>query len=174
MTGRRALSLEPLTAEEFAPFGELVQPQGSGAVVNDGFARRYETGTQPRPADRDLVPCLAIYEVWPRAHPIVIDRVECHPYTTQTFLPQCGQPYLVVVAPIDRSGGPQADAARAFAADGSAGLTYHTGVWHAGLTCLHGRGTFTMLMWVGASEDTSFHDLAPALAVDAPGERESP
>lgn len=166
MRARLTLPLEPLTGDAFAPFGALVQASGPATTVNDGYGHRYAVDVQPGPAGPGLAPCLAVYTVWARPRPIRIDRLERHPHSTQTFWPQAAGPYLVVVAPGDRAGRPDPAGARAFAADGTAEITYHAGVWHAGLTTLAGTATFAMLMWTGAPTDTVFADLAGGLAID--------
>jgi ureidoglycolate lyase len=166
VSGWQTIPLEPLAAEAFAPFGALVRAAGPAQSVNDGYGHRYEVDVRPGPGGADLEPCLAVYTVWARPRPVRIARLERHPHTTQTFWPQAGGPYLVVVAPSDPVGRPAVAGARAFAADAGVGITYHPGVWHAGLTTLAGTATFAMLMWTGSAADTVFADLAPGLAID--------
>lgn len=143
---------EPLTAEGFAPFGEVLDYPGEPGRVffNRGLANA-------RPAARvDL----SVARLAPAARlPLRAEVMERHEHSSQTFLPVDVCRYLVIVAPA-ASDGPDESRARAFVAGGRQAVTYHAGVWHHGMTVLDRPGSFWVLMWCAGSGDEEFRPLA--------------
>ena len=95
-----------------------------------------------------------------------IKVLERHPYTTQTFLPlglsseDNKTAFVVVVAPTLRHGdgsfdGPDVVNAEAYIANGSQGVTYGVGTWHAPMIVVGEREVeFAVVQYVnGVSED---------------------
>ena len=61
--------------------------------------------------------------------------------------------WLVIVAPPDADGGPDASRAIAFLAGPGQGITYHAGTWHHPLTLLDRPGRFAVFMWRDGHHD---------------------
>ncbi|MHB2206890.1 ureidoglycolate lyase [Methylobacterium sp. CM6257] len=149
----RTLSLEEITSEAFAPFGDVlrrpVKPprqDNAGLIVND----RPGIGLN-----------LALVRSEPAAGLLPLRRLERHPHSSQAFLPLAVEAYLVVVAP-DRGGAPDERALRAFRVPGSVGINYRAGVWHAHMMTLETPGTFAMLVHEdGSADDCIFAFIAP-------------
>ena len=154
----------PLTAREpdptaFAPFGAFLQPP---AAVGERsmFSRWLE------PVAGFSQQC-HLNRVTPSTLPMTVDRVECHPYASQVFLPMGVSRYLVTVMPPDAAGTPDATQALAFLLPGTLGVVYHPGTWHAGIAELDSEATFAVLMWHGGEKDDVFAPIPP-LAVHPP------
>ena len=131
------LTVEPLTREAFAPFGEVVE--ASDAVrhftINAGNTERYHdlANIEPGPDGRVIV---SIFRGQPRSLPFTVQMMERHPLASQAFVPMSGKPYLVVVAPAGAP--PGVEDLKVFLARGDQGVNYATGVWHHPLLALDG------------------------------------
>ena len=133
----RTLTLEPLTAEAFAPWGDVIEASGESFPINGGMCDRFHdrarmefTGEGGR---------AGISVGWGRPYPLPhrFDLVERHPLGSQAFVPMTEDPFLVVVAP-DEDGRPGTP--RAFITRPGQGINYLRNVWHGVLTPL-GRAT---------------------------------
>lgn len=127
------LAAEPLTAEAFRPFGDVIATAGVSYPINDGMCDRFHdlarvevTGPGAR-----LGISLGYGRPYPLPHRFVL--VERHPLGSQAFVPMTEDPFLVVVAP-DEGGLPGRP--RAFVTDGAQGVNYLRNVWHGVLTPL--------------------------------------
>ncbi|MEQ9639172.1 MAG: ureidoglycolate lyase [Alphaproteobacteria bacterium] len=144
------LKTEPLSAEAFAPFGDVFQAPAQGARLD-----RAETLSNRRGAD--AAPCLLLATLAPSALPLEATLMERHPHSSQTFVPMAGGRYLVMVAPHAVAGGPDMARARAFIASPGQGVTYRPDTWHHGATVLDRDTTFAVFMWNdGSDDDTEF------------------
>ncbi|HRL21472.1 ureidoglycolate lyase [Alcaligenes sp. SDU_A2] len=138
------LTLETLTAQAFAPFGDVIQ--ASEAVnhftINDGNTERYHdlANIEPGPDGQVIV---SIFRGQPRSLPFQVTMMERHPKGSQAFIPQSGQPYLVIVAPAGEA--PKASDLRLFLARGDQGVNYATGVWHHPLMALNQVADFIVI-----------------------------
>jgi len=90
------LAALPLTAERFAPFGELIQLNGSPSR----FDKVLDNG---RPQAR---PNLDVSLRAAHTLPLRAERMERHLFSSQSFLPLDATSYLLLVAP---AGGEQPD-----------------------------------------------------------------
>ncbi len=135
-----ALTLEPLTASAFAPFGDVLAgppTPGERAYFTDGLtADRSGAGIS-----------LHVNHVTPSTLPYAAARLERHPHTSQTFIPQAVSRYVVLVAGPAPDGSPDPARLMAFWSPGSQGITYHAGVWHHGIVALDRPAHFAVLMW---------------------------
>ena len=119
--------IEELTAEAFAPFGQVIDLSADRAFeINDGFTTRHHALAQVS-SDADVI--LSIFEGRPR--PLSIAMLERHPKGSQAFMPLDARDWLAVVAET-----PAPDALRAFRCRGTQGLQYAPGVWHHPLLVL--------------------------------------
>lgn len=138
------LSVEVLTREAFAPFGDVIE--ATDAVhhysINGGNTERYHdlARLDPGPEGRVIV---SIFRGQPRALPFEVRMMERHPLGSQAFMPLSGRPYLVVVSAADET--PRADTLRVFLASGNQGVNYARGVWHHPLLTLEAVSDFLVI-----------------------------
>lgn len=133
---------EPLTADAFAPFGEVLDATGDFRLINAGLCRRHhdrarlDFGPEGRAG-------ISIFQAEPRSLPYRFDLIERHPDGSQAFLPMTQQPFLVIVA-----ASPDATP-RAFLTNGAQGINLRRGTWHGVLTPLHAPGLFAVVDRIG-------------------------
>ena len=98
------LKARPLTAAEFAPFGEVIEVSGPpDRLINQGLCGRHHDLAKMDFADGRAG--ISLFDAKPRQFPYLLDMVERHPLGSQAFLPLNGVPMLVCVAP-DAGGQP--------------------------------------------------------------------
>ncbi|MDR3376546.1 MAG: ureidoglycolate lyase [Ancalomicrobiaceae bacterium] len=151
------IAATPIDAAAFAPFGEVVDcPEGAGRLnfVATVDNRRADARTN-----------LACVRPPVTGLPVVIDKFEKHPFSTQAFLPLNVSRYLVIVAPtVD--GRPDPTEIKAFIAPAGIGISYLPGVWHCGMMLLDRPGTLAMLVHEdGGSGDCVYAPVAPFAVV---------
>lgn len=137
----------PLTAEAFAPFGDVLDASGDFRLINDGLCRRHHDRAALDFGD-DGRAGISVFKADPRALPYDFSLVERHPDGSQAFLPMSADPFLVIVAP-DEGGRPGQP--RAFLTDGAQGINLHRGTWHGVLAPLAAPGLFAVVDRIGAS-----------------------
>jgi ureidoglycolate lyase len=162
------VAIEPLTAERFAPFGDVVPAHAaSGRPVNQGRGRRSDLDRLEH-AGEAAEPRLAVYDLDPSPLPVRVDLLERHPLSAQLFMALEAATFLVVVAPTRRSGDPDLAGLRAFAASPREAVVYAPGVWHMPLVSLQAPARFLMAMWeTGDSRDCEEWRLADPLDVNS-------
>jgi len=133
----RTLTIEPLTAEAFRPFGDVIDIASSlnHFTINEGYAERYDDLARIDVGREAGYPRLSIFRAKPRSLPFALSLLERHPLGSQAFVPMSPQPYLVVVS----EGGNTPDLAsiRCFRAAPGQGVNYAPGTWHHPLLALH-------------------------------------
>ncbi len=144
----RTLRTEPLTAEAFAPFGQVLQtPMRGDANSNQGTAVRLDRVAALVSTRGSCPPNLAMVRALPQPLPLKMRLMERHPCSSQAFIPlQCSR-YLVVVAPTARDGSPDWAGLRAFVAGPGQGINYAVGTWHHPFTALDAPAELAMLAW---------------------------
>lgn len=150
----RVLIAMPLTADGFAPFGDVIdRTRPAERVINAGLCRRYhdrarlDFGAETDPPGR---PGLSLFDAMPRSLPLVFDLVERHPQGSQAFIPMTPAPFLVIVAP-DVDGHPGRPLA--FLTEPGQAINLHRGTWHGVLTPLAAPGLFAVIDRIGDSEN---------------------
>lgn len=150
----RTIRTEPLTAEAFAPFGDVLEVKGApDRLINQDLCGRYhdrarlDFGTDGRAG-------ISLFDAVPRALPYTLDMVERHPEGSQAFLPMTEAPFLVIVAP-DADGVPGTP--RAFLTAPGQGVNYHRGTWHGVLTPLSAPGLFAVVDRIGTTPNLQEH-----------------
>jgi ureidoglycolate lyase len=131
--------VRPLSAADFQEFGEVFAignctnvPQGAADLV------QVREGGKPN---------LLLLRVSPKPLPLVVNRLERHPYSSQSFIPLDGGRYLVIVAPSGAGGAPETNGLRAFIADHTQIVTLKPGTWHFEATTLADAMRFAVIMW---------------------------
>ena len=155
----RTILAEPITAEAFAPYGELLVPP------ND-FSRHYfDAGL----SNARLVarPSLSMAVAEPiKSLPLDAVHMERHAFSSQSFVPMDAARYLAIVAPHAAGGGPDTARASAFLVAGRYGITYRADVWHHPMSALDRPSTFAIVMWLDGGEgDTELLTLAAPFRV---------
>src|SRR3546814_16692963 len=100
----RTLTIEPLTKEAFAPFGDVIETAGSDYfMINNGSTRRYHKLATVKTAAPDDQAIISIFAAEALEIPLVIRMLERPPLGSQAFIPLLGNPFLIVVRPLGRS-----------------------------------------------------------------------
>jgi len=121
----------PLTAERFAPFGDVIETSVTSTQgMNDARFERFDdladinvdTGK-----DGHVAISIARSKT-PTVFPHRFDMVERHPLGSQAFIPLEPYSFTIVVAPPGES--VDIDDLQAFVTNGKQGINYHRGTWH--------------------------------------------
>jgi ureidoglycolate lyase len=151
MTG--VVKIRPLTAEAFAPFGDVLDTSGApDRLINAGLCGRWHD--RARLDFGDGRAGISLFLAEPRRLPLRLDLVERHPEGSQAFLPMTQAPFLVVVAP-DMGGRPGQPLA--FLTAPGQGVNYHRGVWHGVLCPLAAPGLFAVIDRIGPGSNLEEH-----------------
>jgi ureidoglycolate lyase len=136
-TPRFSLRIEPLHADTFAPFGDVIEAGATARqyAINQGFATRFHDLARLDVGAGTVL--INIFRALPRSLPMQLQVMERHPLGSQAFVAMAELPFLVVVAP------PTAELVvadiRCFRAEAGQGVNYAKGVWHHPLIAI-GRG----------------------------------
>ena len=138
------LRVQPLTAEAFADFGEVIDSAGHTPIpINNGMTERYHALARVDTGGSDGHALINLFHALPYALPLRLTEMERHPRGSQAFVPLQAQPFIVVVAPVGESVAP--GDLRAFVTDGRQGVNYRRGVWHHSLIALHAPARFLVV-----------------------------
>ncbi|WP_240230221.1 ureidoglycolate lyase [Devosia lacusdianchii] len=149
------ITIEQLTAEAFAPFGQVIELEGANHYpINGGMTERYHDlarvelgGVHPRPL-------ISIFRGKPYALPLTLRMVERHPLGSQAFYPLSDLPFLVIVA-ADLAGIP--DLPRAFLTAPGQGVNIAMNTWHGVLTPLQRECDFIVVDRGGEGNNLEEH-----------------
>ena len=142
------LKPEPLTADSFAPYGELISARDTPIMINEGNTERYHrlgnvtTGGE----DQQGQAILSIFRGQPRSLPMTIKMMERHPLGSQAFLPASDEPYLVLVCLGDKE--PDPSTFKLFIAQGE-GVNYPANCWHHPLLAINKVSDFWIVDRMG-------------------------
>lgn len=142
----RVLTARPLTAEAFAPFGDVLEATGASYPINAGMCDRFHDRARLEFTGEDGRAGISLGWGRPYALPHVFDLVERHPLGSQAWIPMSGDPFLVIVAP-DEGGVPGTPLA--FLTRPGQGVNYLRDVWHGVLTPLGRPAPFAIVDRVG-------------------------
>ena len=125
----RRITPVPLTKDEFAPFGEVIETDGAERrVINAGSTVRFHDLARVDVAAAGGYALINLFRAQPLPLPLAVRLMEQHPLGSQAFIPLDTAPFLIVVAPAGAAPGPAQ--LRAFVTDGRQGVNYARGVWH--------------------------------------------
>ncbi len=140
---------EPLSAQAFAPFGDVIEARGApDMVINEGLADRFhDLARLDFGAGRAGI---SLFRATPRALPYRLTMLERHPLGSQAFIPMQQAPFLVIVA-ADENGRPATP--RAFITSPGQAVNYHRATWHGVLSPLGEPAIFAVVDRIGSGEN---------------------
>lgn len=162
----RTIHPAPLTADAFAPFGDVLEATGApDRIINEGLCGRFHDR-----ARLDFGPDgragISLFKAEPRALPYRLTLLERHPLGSQAFIPMAHEPFLVIVAP-DAGGKPGAPLA--FLTTPGQAINFLRGTWHGVLTPLGAPGLFAVIDRIGEGPNLEEHRLAVPVDIALPG-----
>jgi ureidoglycolate lyase len=150
------ITIQPITAEAFAPYGDLMDCAGDpDMMINLGICGRHHDRAQ-----MDFTTGragLSLFNAQIRTLPYEFNLVERHPLGSQAFIPMSADGFLVIVAP-DVDGTPGTPLA--FETKPGQAINFHKGTWHGVLTPLSGSGQFAVIDRIGDGNNLTEFSLA--------------
>lgn len=147
------LRIVPLTAADFAPFGDVLEVAGApDKIINQGLCGRYHDLARLDFAEGRAG--ISLFKAAPRTLPLKLEMVERHPDGSQAFIPMSPDPFLVVVAPDD--GGVPGTPLAFETAPGQA-INFFRETWHGVLTPLAEPGLFAVVDRIGVGANLQEH-----------------
>ena len=154
----RPITIEPLTAAAFAPFGQVIALDGAKHYpINNGMTERYHDLARIELGGVHARPLLSLFRGQPYALPLSLTLVERHPLGSQAFYPLSPRPFLVIVAH-DVSGNPATP--RAFITSPGQGVNIAMNTWHGVLTPLEAESDFLVVDRGGDGNNLEEHHFA--------------
>jgi ureidoglycolate lyase len=160
----RRIVAAPISAEAFAPFGDVLSATGApDKIINQGNCGRYhDLARLDLHGGRAGV---SLFDAKPRSLPYRLEMVERHPDGAQCFVPMGGHGFLVIVAP-DEGGVPGTP--RAFLTHPGEAVNFHRNTWHGVLTPLEAPGLFAVIDRIGPGANLEEHWFSEPYEVVAP------
>jgi len=138
------LQAKPLTQENFAAFGDVIEAGMSEPImINEGTTERFHALSEVQLGSAEDKAIISIFRAQPRSFPMSIQMLERHPLGSQSFHPLSQEPYLVLVA--DAVEQPSAEHLHLFLATAQQGVNYHKGTWHHPLLALNAVSDFLVV-----------------------------
>jgi len=150
------LSAQPLSAEAFADFGEVIdlnEPQSQLQMqINEGLTTRFHELFAIDVGADGGHPVASIFRSEPLALPHRVRALERHPLGTQAFIPLDDLPFLILVATGDAAATTPITAAqlRLFITSGRQGINLRKNTWHHYQIVLGRRRDFLVIDRGGA------------------------
>lgn len=152
------ISVRPIEAGAFAPFGQLLETPGASNRLD-------HAGAVANLRDQANIN-VAVVRALPLALPHNITDMERHPFSSQAFFPLNVEKYLVMVAPQGDGDAPDMAGLQAFSVGGHQGINYNAGTWHHPLGTIGAPGEFAVLMWEdGGDRDTDWSKVTADVTV---------
>ena len=147
------IKTRPLTAEAFAPYGDVLDATGSpDKLINQGKCGRFHDKAKLDFSDGRAG--ISIFKSEAASLPLALELVERHPEGSQAFIPMSADSFLVVVA-TDQDGVPSDP--KAFVTEPGQAINFHRGTWHGVLTPLFEPGLFAVIDRIGAGINLEEH-----------------
>ena len=173
----RTLTVQPLTPENFAPYGDVLGGSiTSGVFINAGTSERIPLG-MPDLTQGAGQAAFNLYRAKANPLPFTAIELERHCFGSQSFIPVKGVSFVVIVALGDQSVAsvgprgesiagalPLEDSIAAFWVDGSCGVTFKPGTWHHPLLAQQ-DGDFIVLERKGPEIDCEIKSLLEPVRV---------
>lgn len=165
----RVLKPLPITAERFAPFGDVIAtlPEKRAAMNEARFERFDDLAAIDVDLGGDGHVAISIAKSRvATVLPYRFDMVERHPLGSQAFIPRTPFSFIVVVGPQGAS--VEADDLQAFVTNGTQGINYHRGTWHMPLIALQADKEFLIIDRCGSATNCETLVLADAIVLETP------
>ena len=90
----RTIKAEPLTAEAFAPFGDVIEASAGAEQfsINYGNTTRFHNLADVDVSEEEGSVCVNIFRTKPLPQPIIVKLMEYHPLSSQAFISMGDQP----------------------------------------------------------------------------------
>ena len=164
-SGTLSLTPEPLTAERFAPYGDVIEGvHDSANAMNEARFQRFDDLCRIDLGGGDVAVSIARCRT-PTTLPLRVDMVERHPIGSQAFVPLKPCRMVLVVAPPGES--VNADELRAFVSNGRQGINYHRGTWHMPLIGFDAGQDFLIVDRGGSEANCEEHMLDRVVMLEA-------
>ncbi|WOJ94091.1 ureidoglycolate lyase [Congregibacter variabilis] len=163
----KELQLQALSADAFAPFGEVIDGQTpcEQYPINEGLTQRHHALAAVDCAREGGAPALSLFRAQAIAPDFVLRSMERHPLGSQAFINTSGNSYAIVVA---RPGALEEDAIEGFLATGSQSISYHRGTWHHFLLALDCASDFVVVDRIGPGNNCDETELKLPLRLALP------
>ena len=163
----REIPLAPqlLTAEAFAPFGQVIEGVGDEPEqINDGNTKKWADLARVDTADGQGRTAVSLFEGSAVRLPLRVEGLERHPLSSQAFIPLHEEPFVVIVAKAGDA--PKHGEVRAFITNGKQGVNYHKGTWHHYLIAPVDGARFLIIDRMGPGANCDFCTLDQALVIE--------
>ncbi|MEM6678197.1 MAG: ureidoglycolate lyase [Pseudomonadota bacterium] len=162
------ITVEPLTPEAFAPFGEVLRPGLDPTHINEGRCERHDMAARLAFLGGGA-PGIALFRSEAVSLPYDLTLLEHHPLGSQAFMPAAPCRWMVIVA-LDEAGRPGRP--RAFLPAPGVGVNLAAGCWHGVLTPLDAPADFWVLDRGGPNPSANLvvHAVEPPITVLPPAE----
>lgn len=128
----KPLAVEPLSAESFFEYGDVIEmDQRLSQPMNQGMAERFHALARVEIYGSQAGAVISLVNSRRYDLPHKVSLVERHPLGSQAFFPLDSTPFIVIVASASDEFDPVQ--LRAFKTNGSQGVNYRAGLWHAPL-----------------------------------------
>ena len=160
------IQIQPLTAENFKPFGDVLMTKGSDFFyINEKHTERYHDLAE---IQSDAKVGMSIFKnIKASQFPIEISMLERHPLGSQAFVAMHGQKFVIVVAENFDKDTPDLNKIKAFITDGNQGVNYHAGTWHHPLITLEAPSEFIVVDRIGVSQNCDVYPFENKLYVES-------
>jgi ureidoglycolate lyase len=152
------LKPEPLSAERFAPYGDVIETSLGGAdAMNAARFERFDDLCNVDLINDGRIAVSIARCRTPSSLPLRLDMVERHPLGSQAFVPLSPCKIVIVVAPPEES--VEARDLRAFITNGRQGFNYRRGTWHMPLVSFAAGQEYLIIDRGGSESNCEEHTL---------------
>ena len=155
------IKAKPLSADAFAPYGEVLECTGESITINHGNCQRFHD-LAGLDMDGGQVG-ISLFHAKLRSLPYELDLMERHPLGSQAFIPMSTDGFLILVAD-DDDGVPVN--IQAFVSRPNQGINLHKNTWHGVLTPLSGSGMFVVVDRIGDGNNLEEHNLSATVVIE--------
>ena len=163
----QTIQLQPLSIENFAPFGEVICCGGQDFFhINDAHTERYHALVMTEIMGDAKAGISIFRNIKSTQIPFEISMLERHPNGSQAFIPMQGQKFLIVVAPSLDTDTPDLSQLCAFITDGTQGVNYRAGTWHHPLLTLEAPSDFAVVDRIGTGHNCDVYQFPETFKIE--------
>ncbi|WP_297775405.1 ureidoglycolate lyase [uncultured Roseovarius sp.] len=158
------LMAQPLTAANFAPYGDVLEVAGTpDRMINAGLCGRFHDRARLEFVDGRAG--ISLFDAEARHLPYALDLMERHPLGSQAFIPLDGVPMLICVAADD---GGRPSEVRAFLSQPGQGINLLRSVWHGVLAPIGCAGRYAVIDRIGPGDNLEEVRFDQPLTIEGP------